>query len=302
MTMQNDNDRFAIVDQQVAPYAGRLTFWETGGVVMLDDLRDAWVAEGLDPERLTAREPSLGRALARAAHSVLKGPRQVQRPLGRRNAWELHFEHLDEDADGSKLDRLPVAQGWIEKTADGEERPVVRALDAQLGPEVAAKIMAALPAFRSALRSEDVRNWLRGLVASRAIDGVQVQSRSSFYFVPRAAVETWQKVQRALRVASNGSCRIMTLPAVDAEDMVETVLTAVGAEADEAFRAAEAYLASLETTERGLLGCEARVARAGDKLGRYERLLGRTLPEIGTRLERLTGMLAAARAVGGGAA
>ena len=303
--MSNEDKESGIlaVGDDLAASAGRLTAWETGGVILMDDLREAWEAAGLPPEDLVASPPTLTGALGRAAASVLRSKRHVQRPLATRGSWEIHLGRVDEKLadEGASLEHQPIIRGWVERV-DGEERPCLKVLDAELGEEARDQILAALPAFRHSLRSDDVRSWLRRTVGRPLFDGVQLQFRGSFYFIPERNVEAWRKVQTLLKDVSAGACRIITLPAVRAEDMVDTVLRAVKLESEAVFAEAEASLAlggDAETpgiSDRTIKRCEARVAAALEKCRRYEALLGEQLPNLAERSVQLQGMIVAARA------
>ena len=277
---------------------GAITWWALSGVVDMEDLMDAFDAEGLDraflpplPEAATA----LGRAAAECADK-----RTLVRPLDRRGMWEIVTESVVEDEH-----QAPRLTHSFECRV--ELRPDKTALVVPEDHRFAKKILAAYGVFRGSLTSTDLSYWLSGMV-NRVASAVALRERGGMYFVPKAHMETWRRVARTLRACS--AHVVYEVPALKTDEAVEAILTAVRHDAELELKAMEEYMArpAEKISTRGLNAYARQCAEVRAKLEHYAALLGVALPDMAERAENLAGAINAAKLIerstnqGGGAA
>lgn len=286
-----------VVQGELAASAGIIAWWELTGFVDLEDLREVWAAESLDPA-LLPEPPTLVNALHRAALHCLESKRQLIRPLTKRGQWELIQEVVvarPEDGQESTLEttrHTALVQGFVRKEGD-RQSPVVRALDPDAGERLRGRILAALPTFQSVLTPSDISAWLLDLLVSERFQAVGLRQRGGFYFIPAGpAMDTWGAVTRALRQVSKHT--VSTIPAMRTEEAVEAILQSLRREAIASMEETEVYLAG-EVSTRGLNSAVRSAELVQRKLDHYAALLGVELTDLGQRAEQLKGAVMSAR-------
>ncbi len=270
-----------------ADMCGLLVFWELTGMVDLDDLREALASNGFDADTYAPQAPTLDVALARAAAGALTSKRQLLRPLSRRGAWEVVLEKVvAEDADDrERCTYTSQLTGWVEKT--GDTRAAVVHGDADLRDAVLIKVKF----YENVLTPSDFSSWLLG--QANKMHAIGLRDRGGFYFIPRDRVDEWKRLVNVVRQCSQHQCR--EIPAMKTDEAVEAILASVSAEATASMANTESWLAGDKASIRGLDAEDRHALRIREKLDHYCKILGRSMPDLEARLERLTGAIQAAR-------
>lgn len=258
--------------------AGAIVWWRLCGDTDVDRLSEAWDAAGLDMN-LIPDTPAPPTALRRAI-SELKKSRRLIRPL------EGHKGHalVAETAIGDDLDHDVLVTAKV----DAVGRVSIEGDDAEKFREV---IETGYWRHLTTLTTNDVSYWLAKKLMG-LVDGVSLRDTGGMYFIPRTGLDTWRAFTDAIS-ASSGHVAF-TIPALDSKDAVEAILDALTNEASKTIEAIEGEVTADEITERKLDNRLAKCSEIEDKLSRYEKLLGRAMPAMAERLERLRANLAVA--------
>lgn len=281
------------ITNEMKDAAGLMVWWELTGMVDMDDLREALTQAGLDPEEYMPQAPSLDVALARAAAAALTSKRQLLRPLSRRGAWEVVLEKVEiveagaSNAGTERCTYTSQITGWVEKA--GETRHVV----VQGDPTMRDQVLAKVKFYENVLTPTDFSSWL--LSRANKMHAIGLRDRGGFYFIPRDRVDEWKKLVEVVRACSQHHCR--EIPAMKTDEAVDAILSSVSAEARAELDRIETWLQNPEHSTRGLNSEERTALKLREKLDHYCQILGRQVPDLEARLERLTGTIQAARLV-----
>lgn len=274
------NNEIVVTEQIEGGAAGLIVWWELHGLTAVEDIEDALDGTGFTPPS----SPSLVMALQRAAKRALPTNRHLLRPL-RRGVWEVVLETVVPASDGERehLKHERVLSGYVE---DGQA--VVEGDDA-LRTEVLSKVGF----YQRVLTPEDISSWL--LWRASALHAVALRQRGGFYFIPADLVVPWRRLVAAVRSASEHS--LWELPAMRTSEAVEAVLTAVRLESEARVAELERWLAEAgdDASTRGLNAATRETDAVRAKVSHYTKLLGREMPDMVARLEKLTGAVQAAR-------
>lgn len=258
------------------PCAGGIVWWRLSGDVMLDELRAEWTARGL-PDGLLPTPPGPQAALTRAV-AAHRSKRTLARPLANRAGHALVHERLSVDDD------LEYSTGLRVKL-DGLGRPAFEPTTHPLVPDIRRSYERHL----DTLSTHDIGAWLVRLVLH--VDGIRLKDTGGVYFVPYQRVAEWGAMTQAIHATS--AHRVNEVPALRAEDAVNSILDALSAEASTVADALESELASGLTPRvagNRVRRCELTVA----KVSRYETLLGAKADDLHARLEALRAQLCVA--------
>lgn len=282
--MNSTLDVGVVAVEEGAAGCGGMTWWSLSGSVGLEDLAEAWEAEGFHPDLLPT-QPSPEAALHRAAADQA-GKRMLCRPL-KRGMWELRCEIVvDDGAAAPTLSHLFECR--VELRPDGT--PLVTPADHVL----AKPILHAFNVYRTVLTADDLSVWLSTM--ARRERGIPLRERGGVYFIPGGEhVARWRKLARALRAAS--AHRVYEVPALRTDNAVEAILTALRHDAEEQLKVVADYLdqgpEGVSTRGLNAYGRKAEEVRA--KLDYYAGLLGVALPDLRARTVDLAGALTAAK-------
>lgn len=252
---------------------GAVVFWQIGGVVSLDKLRDALTTEGLG-ERHMPEGCSAKVALTRAVTEL-----RTRDVLVRQHPTEDGWALLPRQ-EGEKLAFAETARFYL----DGDEIKFEGSVS-----ESDVKIVRDAHALcHGQLTVADVTSWLTDLFATHTIKAVSMKDNGGLYFVPRPELETFRKISRALKSAAP-ACSLYEMPAFRGTDAVAAALDGVTREARQAIADLTAELNQPE-------GVGARAARNRvdqitvllDKIRGYEILLGRSFEDVIAQIEALS--------------
>lgn len=250
--------------------AGATVWWTLASTVSLDMLRQAWLAEGLDPEWLPA-PPSPEQKLSRAVRSVTD-LRTLARPLARRGHWAIVREEVHGEG---TIAMLSHKQELTARILPGATLPVYHGGDDD--GAMARVIDRAFAEQEGLLDRDDVALWLVKVI-ERRIYGTPLRQRGGLYYVLPAQIDTWRSIVRAVQNASAGAC--YTLPTVQGEEATRAVLDALTHDVE---GAAVEYNTAVTEGTLGKRALRARVADCDallDKLAQYEGLLGGALDKV----------------------
>jgi hypothetical protein len=276
--------------------AGAISYWSLEGEVELAALKEALAIEGLDaglmPEGTTRQE-----ALSRGAKAACVDNRQLIRPISR-GAWAFVQEKVADANEGAEIEHLHLLTGRVEvvETGDGQKverydvRPAKGIERTEALDQLVDQIKAEADRQRGILNANDVSYWL--VRTAKALHAVSLRDRGGVYFVPRDVLPTWRKVARVL--ADETQHKVFEIPAVQTEDAVEAILTAVRTHVAAKFAEAEEYLRG-KVSNKGLNALERSLDDTHGFVSHYVSLLGQALPDLADKLENIKGALVAAR-------
>jgi hypothetical protein len=276
--------------------AGAIVWWSLHGDTNVVDLEEAWTCLGGD-ERYVLAPPSLETALYRAAQSCANTTRELVRPVMRNQAWDFQIERVAADGDDRKLEYTTAVRLRVTRVTDEagkvlSKHPAIHPTAPEFNA-LAGKIEGAYAHQRTQLQPADVSGWLLWLLNSH-VNAVGLRDRGGFYFVPKDRLPQWRMVVEAVKQASQH--QMFEIPAMQAEETVAAVLSAVRKEAEEAMGSIEAaLLEDGEMATKSINAAERKLVAVQAKVDSYVQLLGCDLPDLTERNLRLKGALVAAR-------
>lgn len=270
---------------------GAISYWQLSGDVELAKLEEARKAAGLEEEKFP-KAISVEVALRRSIEDLKN--RHVMVRSNPKGGW--HLVHEVTDGDGNVSYHVG-AHIFINKENAVCVEPGQGETPEQAA-EVAVGVRAAVDAHRGKLSTVDISDWLVRL--ARSLDAVTLRQRGGIYFVPCDAMEMFNKVKAALKVA-HPAHTVYEIPALRSDSTVTAIVDAVATEVSDLVIGVEAELQDPEFGARAAHNREETVVALIEKVRRYERLLGKpvgsaikTLQDLnqklsqkGTRFERL---------------
>ncbi len=273
------------VAPEASETAGAISYWRLSGNVALSELAAAWTAQGLDAKLLPS-QPGDEVAAGRAVRD-LQVKRRLVRPLAKRGAWVVLDEAVT--AGGDNVTHVRVAtvkfEGGHLSIDQGEASFETYAAARQ-------QIRQGYDRARAELAPEDVSGWLIKLAHDRS--AVSLRESGGIYFVPRTAVDFWNKAVAAIQSVS--AHKIFRIPALKNSEAIDAILDAVTVETTAAAVAIEAELLAEGDEALGLRALKTRGETCGALLAKveaYEALLGTKLPTLVSRIEDLRANVAA---------
>lgn len=276
-----------IVAPEAAETAGCISYWRLSGAVDLDRLRNAWVDQGLDTALLPA-PPAPETALRRAVQAQ-QHLRQLVRPIAKRGAWVIKEEIVVESVNGRKdTEYTTIARVWWENGIRIEPVDASGAYDA-----LERNIRNEYRAQQGQIDPADVSGWLVSLAEQN--NAASLRDTGGVYFVPRPAVNFWQKAVAALKFATNNDHKVFQIPALRNSEAIDAIVDAITLEAGRAASAIEADLLLEGDAALGKRALSTRTQTCADvldKVASYEKLLGIRLDDVRDRVERLRANIA----------
>jgi len=256
--------------------AGLIVYWHMSGAAKHEDLREAWLSEGLS-EDLLPTLPTPRCALGRAVAEV-KERRQLVRPLAA--GWAFVCEHEE-------------VSGELSYTQIGSVKlDMIGRLD--FSPDTPSEICSSVALDYSRILFEhahpDVSSWLKDQAIR--LQGISLRDTGGVWFVPRQSADEWRRIANAIRLAS--AHVVYEIPALKSSEAVEAILDALSREAGEAAAKLEEALAAGDLSERALRSRLSEAIAMEVKLVSYEEQLGKALPDVAGRLEAVRANLAVA--------
>lgn len=271
----NKTTRGLIAVEKADNTTGAIAYWQLCGDVQLSALREAWLAEQLD-EALLPKPNSDDAALTRAAKSL-----QEQRVLVRkdpRGGWAVVREQANTAAGLSyEIPGRVTFKDGVVTFADGVD-----------SASYEARVRAEYERARSTLSTVDVSQWLVGLMTK--LGGVPLRDRGGIYFVPRKAIETYQKARRAVEAKSSHA--LHEIPAMRSTETVRAIVDAVTHEARTSCEMIEGELNA--ATGLGSRAAKNRIDEVDAMLSKlldYEALVGQKIEGTDKRLRELRAKL-----------
>lgn len=275
------------VDESNADVAGAISYWRLEGATDLQALTDAWVAAGLPRKQLpqpVSEKTALGRAF-----------RTLSRRIDDTRQWNTfrapsgHWVLLEIAAD---------PQGNVTTTQIGKARHTVKdGIQIEADPFVSRTLHAAISAEQQALATTDVSGWLVDLAEKHS--GVSMRDSGGVYFVPRHHMDFWRRAASVVESLAGCNHRVFRIPALRSAEAVEAILEAVVTEANRVAATLLADLTSEDTDntpgDRGLATRAVQASAMLDKITSYEKLTGRALPQIMSKMQAVADAIARVR-------
>jgi hypothetical protein len=268
--------------EDVDSFVGRIVWWRLDGLVHYETLSESWEDAGLDMGLLPAR-PSKERALQRTL-LTWAGRRRIVRPLGHEVRG---YALVRETADKSELAHRALCRAWFEPRPNSEDELVVVSEESHFDRVIRNEYWKRI----GELDTRAISVWLGKLILKT--DAVTLSPKKGFYFVPREQIATWDSYVAAL--ADSSDHKVYGIPAVRAEDAVESIVDAITHETSVTLHEINEELEDeLEPLKpRAMRTRIAALERSLAKLGRYEDLLGTKFDTVKAQVDELAAELAA---------
>ena len=290
----NPEKDLTITPEASSELCGTVSYWRASGNVPIIDVLNAWDAAGLD-RALFRKAPEPETALRRAVLDLAKREtindkterRILIRPQKEPSTWAVVEEIVQEGAKPlyATLEIISFVEGAGPQfyTVSGTKEHAAQILSV---------VMANYSAQQGIFAPEDVTGWLVKLAYAQG--AVTLRDSGGVYFIPRPAMEFWNKAADAIQSASDH--KVFRIPAMRNSEAVEAIIDAVTQEAEqEAQKINDEIMAGLG--DRALETRKGRIADLLAKVSSYEELVGREM-KIRERLETLQASVATAKLIG----
>ena len=278
-----------------ATTAGSILYWDGEGTAQRNELLDAWVAQGLDPDLLLAL-PSPTIALTRSCDDAIRGNKARTKKNAGHEQWLIYDVHPNRTDKFTDLCTVSLV-------LDGNGDKVLTIVPAPGAPMAAVQqisdtLRERFPIHQQRLEVRDMNNWLnKDLLPGQGMcNAVALKYRSGFWYVMPAYMEIAEKIMAALNQAT--AYVFNSIPAMQSEGAVASILRGITMAAESQ---ADAIDKIIEEEAAGVTDRKPRGKRAWEtcatdcdamiaKVEEYETLLGASLD---TMRERLTDLAAA---------
>lgn len=290
----NPEKEFTIATE-ASEACGSVSYWRASGTVPIADVQAAWQAAGLDMvlfRDAPAPETALRRAVldlaTREQINDKTERRTLVRPCKEPSTWAVVEEFVAEGLPPSYTTLAVVSfagtSSFAVATVNGSQAQV---------DNIEQRVRAAFHAQQGLFAPEDVTGWLVKLAYARG--AVTLRDSGGVYFIPRPAMDFWNKAAGAIESASKHGHRVFRIPAMRNSEAVEAIIDAITQEAEaEAKKIDEEIMAGLG--DRALETRKGRIADLLAKVSSYEELVGREM-KIRERLETLQASVATAKLI-----
>ncbi len=281
-----------VVTPETLTTAGAVSYWRAGGTISIAELGKAWKDAGLD-EKLLRNAPEPETALRRAVLDLASRVRindttevrTLVRPCQEPHAWAIVEETAVEK--NQPIYRTLVIVRFVEGSIDMED---VAATEEQ-SESIGNRVLAGFHAQSGLFDPSDVTGWLVKR-AYKTCKAVTLRDSGGVYFIPRTAMEFWNKAADVIEKVSNKAHKVFRIPAMKNAEAVEAIIDAVTAEAEQV-----AQQINDEVNEGlGARALETRKSTVNEllaKIAGYEELVGQQL-KVRERVEALGAAVAAA--------
>lgn len=271
--------------------AGCVSYWRVGESISIEKLTKAWVDAGLD-EELLRDEPSPSTALRRAVMEQQDRHRLV------RGVGKGSYAIVDETVYEQKEGELPMPPTYSTLCIVRFENsiPTIENVDGSTVQcnDIFQTVVKAYGRQSGLYDSSDITSWLVALAHKQ--NAVTLRDSGGVYFIPRPAMEFWNKAASVIETVSGGTHNVFRIPAMKNDEAVAAITEAISYEAAQVAKGMEDELTK-EGEEalgaRAIRGRQAEIETLLGKLNAYEELLGKQL-EIRERVTKLQSNLTVA--------
>lgn len=281
-----------VVTPEALSTAGAVSYWRAGGSISIAAFTKAWADAGLDMA-LLRKEPEPETALRRAVLDLASRERvndkterrTLVRPCREPSTWAIVEEFVTEGA-GPLYTTLAIVS-----FTNGV--PQFESIDATEDQNVSIRerVEAGFHAQQGLFDPADVTGWLVKL-AYKTCKAVTLRDSGGVYFIPRTAMEFWNKAADVIETVSGHAHKVFRIPAMYNREAVAAITDAITVEAAQVAAEIEKELAESTIGQRALNTRKATADALLVKLGDYEQLLNTQLA-IRTRIEDLGASIAA---------
>jgi hypothetical protein len=280
---------FVLVDESVQG-AGAMTYWTMSGDVDAAALKAEWVARNL-PESMLVEPPSAQVAMTRALRALEDDSLKIE-----------SADDSDESAlmvkgkDERGLPKWTAIATWRLNKAGRPEQVFAADDDCKA---IDGNVQTIFNAELERISTTDVASWLKRL-AVFALHGVVMRESGGIYFIPPAALPTWQAIKSAVEAATQH--KVYCVSMLKADGAVEAIMSAIMAETKQELETLRSALDAHAdgTKPKGHVGLESLAHKAAEKkskLAAYSAFLGTAMPQLETQLEEMKASLFQASAV-----
>lgn len=271
---------------------GAISYWRASGDVSIEALTKAWIAAGLD-EKLLRRPPDAQSVLRRAVMQQQERHRLV-RTLKQRGEFAIVDEHVVEVAEGQPA--VPPTYSTRVIVSGSADNFTTIAVDADHDEttKLHATIGTACRVQQNVYDPSDITGWLVKLAYAHG--AVTLRDSGGVYFIPRDAMDFWNKAATVIESVTNNQHRVFRIPALRNNEAMAAIIDAITTEAEALVAAVEAEMAATGDDALGKRALKTRQAQAEEmlkKVEQYEKLVEQKLTVRG-RVEELQAAIVAA--------
>jgi hypothetical protein len=285
--MKTNPEKDLMVTPEALGVCGSVSYWRASGTVSIAAMAKAWDAAGLDMV-LFRKAPEPETALRRAVLDLAtretiddKTERRILiRPQKEPSTWAVVEEIVQEGAKPlyATLEIISFVEGAGPQfyTVSGTKEHAAQILSV---------VMANYSAQQGLFAPEDITGWLVKLAYANG--AVTLRDSGGVYFIPRPAMEFWNKAADAIQSVSNKNHQIFRIPAMRNAEAIEAITEAITAEAVQISDKIDAEVfGDVPTGNRAVETRRTAVDALLTKLASYEQLIGAQL-SIRERVENL---------------
>ena len=281
-----------VVTPEALSTAGAVSYWRAGGNISIAALRKAWEEAGLDMA-LLRKEPEPETALRRATLDLAERTsvnekterRILVRPMAEVSTWGI-VEEIVQEGFAPSYTTLAIVSFVNDKPHveqhDGTEEQTT---------DIEKRVLVGFHAQQGLFDPADITGWLVKL-AYKTCKAVTLRDSGGVYFIPRPAMEFWNKAANVIETVSHKNHKVFRIPAMKNAEAVEAIVDAVSAEAEQVAKQIDDQV----NAGLGARALETRKAAVNEllaKIASYEELVGQQL-KVRERVESLGAAVAAA--------
>ncbi len=152
--------------------------------------------------------------------------------------------------------------------------------DRELDEEFTGRLVDLYEKLRFAYNENDLSKWFVRMIEE--MQSIKLRDTGGIYFVPRQHADRWREFQSL--VQKHCESRILTVPAMQADDAVAAVLDALNSDVETQLAKVWEELEEKDLGKRALKNRQGRVTKIAEKLRTYEALLGKKLTKLREQL------------------
>jgi hypothetical protein len=291
-TKISNPDAELFVARDATESCGAVSYWRASGDVSIEALRTAWIDAGLD-EKLLRKAPDAQSVLRRAVMQQ-QGRHRLVRGLKARGEFAIVDEHVVEVKEGEPA--VPPTYTTLCIVSGNSDNFKVVRVDAPATEQekFADTIEAACQIQQNVYDPSDVTGWLVSLAYKNG--AVTLRDSGGVYFIPKDAMDFWNRAATVVESVTNKSHRVFRIPAMRNNEAMAAIIDAITHEAEQLVAAVEQEMTATGDDALGKRALKTRQAEAEamlKKVEAYEKLVDQQLIVRG----RVEGLQAAIVAV-----
>jgi hypothetical protein len=293
--ISNPDDEL-FISRDATESCGAVSYWRASGDVSIEALRTAWVDAGLD-EKLLRKAPDAQSVLRRAVMQQ-QGRHRLVRGLKARGEFAIVDERVVEVKEGDAV--VPPTYTTLCIVRFKNDAPVFDAVAGSFSEidKIVRAVRSAYVNQQNVYDASDVTGWLVSLAYKNG--AVTLRDSGGVYFIPKDAMDFWNKAATVVESVTSKSHRVFRIPAMRNNEAMAAIIDAITHEAEQLVAAVEQEMTATGDDALGKRALKTRQAEAEamlKKVEAYEKLVDQQLT-VRDRVEGLQAAIVAAALTG----